>query len=68
MPTSSCWKRAIPTARSTFLHALPATTTWRYTRRLIDLHGLGMFDVLHGQTGVVCNGIELHPVTYIPLH
>ena len=68
VPTSSRWKSAIATARSTFLHALPATTTWRYSRRLIDLHGLGMFDVLHGQTGVARNGIELHPVTYIHLH
>ena len=68
VPTSSRWKSAIATARSTFLRALPATTTWHYTRRLIDLHGLAMFDALHGQTGVARNGIELHPVTYIHLH
>jgi|GEM_PF-4436456 len=68
VPTSSRWKSAIATARYGFLRALPATTTWHYTRRLIDLHGLGMFDALHGQTGVARNGIELHPVTYIHLH
>jgi hypothetical protein len=34
------------------------------TRR-VNVRGLGFFDVLHGQTGVAANGIELHPVTRI---
>jgi hypothetical protein len=28
----------------------------------VDVTGVGFFDVLHGQTGVAPNGIELHPL------
>jgi len=31
----------------------------------ISLSGIGFFDVLHGQTGVAPNGIEIHPVLSI---
>jgi hypothetical protein len=32
---------------------------------LVQLTGVGFFDVLHGQTGVGPNGIELHPIVKI---
>ena len=31
----------------------------------VTVTGVGFFDVLHGQTGVAPNGIELHPVLAI---
>ena len=31
-------------------------------RSTATITGVGFFDVLHGQTGVAPNGIELHPV------
>src|SRR5205085_1370978 len=29
----------------------------------VQVTGVGFFDVIHGQTGVAPNGIELHPIT-----
>lgn len=34
-------------------------------RMLVQITGVAFFDVLHGQTGVAPNGIELHPVLAI---
>lgn len=65
VPTTSRWRTQISTARSTFIHTYPVTTSWRYTSRSVTLRGLAFFDVLHGQTGVAPNGIELHPVIYV---
>ena len=31
-------------------------------KTIIEVIGYGFFDVIHGQTGVAANGIELHPV------
>ena len=63
VPASSRWKAAISKARTAFQSRFPASTSWRYVHRTVTLQGLGMFDVLHGQTGVAPNGFELHPVT-----
>lgn len=32
---------------------------------LIEIEGVGFFDIIHGQTGVARNGFELHPVLRI---
>src|SRR5262249_6877291 len=39
-----------------------ATTSFKTTSTPVRVTGIGMFDFLHGQTGVAPNGIELHPV------
>ena len=31
----------------------------------VEIEGIGFFDVLHGQTGVAPNGIEIHPILAI---
>jgi len=63
VPASSRWKAAISKAWTAFQSRFPASTSWRYVHRTVTLQGLGMFDVLHGQTGVAPNGFGLHPVT-----
>jgi hypothetical protein len=68
VPTISRWKSAIASARAIFARSYAATTSWKYTKRSVTLRGLGFFDVLHGQTGVAPNGIELHPVIYVVFH
>src|SRR5262249_43728400 len=40
----------------------PATTSFKNLIGSITLTGVGFFDLLHGQSGVAPNGIELHPV------
>src|SRR5437899_9524803 len=39
-----------------------ATTRYQTANIPVQIKGVGMFDFLHGQTGVAPNGIELHPV------
>ena len=68
VPTASRWKAAIASARSAFAAHYTATPTWHYVHRLVDVRGIGFMDVLHGQTGVAPNGVELHPVIYIDFH
>jgi hypothetical protein len=68
VPTTSRWNSAIASARSPFTAHYPATATWHYVHRLVDVRGLGFIDVLHWQTGVPPNGVELHPVIYIHFH
>jgi len=65
VPTISRWKTAIASARTTFTQHYTVSTSWHYLHRLVDVRGLGFMDVLHGQTGVAPNGVELHPVIYI---
>ena len=64
-PSSSRWQAAIDSARATFVHTYPSSTSWHYIHRLTDLRGVGFMDVLHGQAGVAPDGVELHPVLYI---
>jgi hypothetical protein len=68
VPTTSRWKSAIASARAAFTHVYSVSTSWHYVSRSVTLRGLGMFDPLHGQTGVAPNGIELHPVIYVAFH
>jgi hypothetical protein len=55
----------IQNARSTFNARFTATTSFQTANIPVQIKGVGMFDFLHGQTGVAPNGIELHPVLSI---
>jgi hypothetical protein len=55
----------IQNARSEFNARFTATTSFKTTNTPVQIRGVGMFDFLHGQTGVAPNGIELHPVLNI---
>lgn len=52
-------------ARAQFDAKFTATTSFKTTSTPVRVTGIGMFDFLHGQTGVAPNGIELHPVVDI---
>src|SRR5581483_1420180 len=52
----------ITNARSQFDAKFSVTTSFQTTSTPVQITGVGMFDFLHGQTGVAPNGIELHPV------
>jgi hypothetical protein len=52
----------ITNARSEFDAKFTATTSFQTANIPVKVTGVGMFDFLHGQTGVAPNGIELHPV------
>jgi len=43
----------------------PGSSSFRSLNRTVTITGVGFFDVLHGQTGVAPNGIELHTVLSI---
>ncbi len=55
----------IQAARAAFDAKYGATTSFQTANIPVQLTGIGMFDFLHGQTGVAPNGIELHPVLNI---
>ena len=52
----------IVNARNEFNARFTATTSFQTANIPVQIKGVGMFDFLHGQTGVAPNGIELHPV------
>jgi hypothetical protein len=52
----------IQNARSEFNARFTATTSFQTANIPVQIKGVGMFDFLHGQTGVAPNGMELHPV------
>ena len=53
----------ITRARSQFVDTFgQPTTSWQRVDAPVTVTGVLFFDVLHGQTGVAPNGIELHPV------
>ena len=52
----------IQNTRAQFDAKYTATTSFQTANIPVQLTGVGMFDFLHGQTGVAPNGIELHPV------
>jgi hypothetical protein len=68
IPAPSCvgsgspFLSGITHARSQFDAAFTATTSFQTANIPVKITGIGMFDFLHGQTGVAPNGIELHPV------
>jgi hypothetical protein len=41
---------------------MPSASSFSFLRGSATITGVGFFDLLHGQTGVAPNGIELHPV------
>ena len=55
----------IQAARAAFDAKYTATTSFQTANIPVQLIGVGMFDFLHGQTGVAPNGIELHPLLNI---
>jgi hypothetical protein len=55
----------IQNARAEFDAQFTATTSFQSANIPVQITGVGMFDFLHGQTGVAPNGIELHPVLNI---
>ena len=52
----------ITNARSEFNARFTPTTSFQTANIPVKVTGVGMFDFLHGQTGVAPNGIELHAV------
>jgi hypothetical protein len=68
IPSPSCvgagspFFAGIQNARSEFNAKFNATTSFQTVSVPVQIKGVGMFDFLHGQTGVAPNGIELHPV------
>lgn len=55
----------IQNARAQFDAKFTTTTSFQIANIPVQVKGIGMFDFLHGQTGVAPNGIELHPVLNI---
>ena len=45
-----------------------AVRSEKHLSKVVTVTGVGFFDLLHGQTGVAPNGIELHPVVSIVFH
>jgi hypothetical protein len=68
IPSPSCvastspFLSAITNARAKFNAMFTATTSFQTANIPVKITGVGMFDFLHGQTGVAPNGMELHPV------
>jgi hypothetical protein len=52
----------ISNARAEFDANFTATSSFQTANVPVQITGVGMFDFLHGQTGVAPNGIELHAV------
>ncbi len=60
--TGSPFAAAIANARAQFTARYTPTGSFQAANIPVQVTGAGMFDFLHGQTGVAPNGIELHPV------
>src|SRR5258707_956741 len=71
IPSPSCvgsgspFGPGIQNARNQFDARFTATTSFQTANIPVQVTGVGMFDFLHGQTGVAPNGIEIHPVLNI---
>jgi hypothetical protein len=56
-------KHALARARQDLIAACgEATSSFQTLHGSASVTGVGFFDLLHGQTGISPNGIELHPV------
>jgi hypothetical protein len=68
IPSPSCvgagspFLAGITNARNEFNAKFTATTSFQTANIPVKITGVGMFDFLHGQTGVAPNGIEVHPI------
>jgi hypothetical protein len=60
--TGSPFLSKITGARAAFDAKLNATSSFQTVSIPVRITGIGMFDFLHGQTGVAPNGIEIHPI------
>jgi hypothetical protein len=58
----SSFVSGISNARSQFTSQFTPGSSFQRVNVPVQITGIGMFDFLHGQTGVAPNGIELHPV------
>jgi hypothetical protein len=63
--SGSSFASGISNARSQFTSQFTPSSSFQTANVPVQITGIGMFDFLHGQTGVAPNGIELHPVTNI---
>jgi len=74
IPCTCCVSFASPFRTSIFIvrrdfdAKLKATTSFQTANIPVRISGVGMFDFIHGQTGVAPNGIELHPVIALELN
>lgn len=55
----------ISSSRAAFDAMYSVSTSFQTANAVVTVTGVGFFDVLHGQTGVAPNGIELHAVQSI---
>lgn len=68
IPSPSCvgagspFGPGIQNARNEFDAKYTATSSFKTANVPVQIKGVGMFDFLHGQTGVAPNGIEIHAV------
>lgn len=61
--TTGPWASSVKSARAAFDAKFPSvTSTFKTANVVATVTGTGFFDLLHGQTGVAPNGIELHAV------
>src|SRR5262249_24769957 len=60
--SGSPFLNGITNSRAEFDARFNVTTSFQTANVPVTITGVGMFDFLHGQTGVAPNGIELHPV------
>src|SRR6266849_9293364 len=65
VPSGSPFLTGVTNARAKFDAMFSVTTSFQTANIPVRITGVGMFDFLHGQTGVAPNGIELHPVLNI---
>jgi hypothetical protein len=63
--TSGAWASAVSSSRAAFDARYAVTTSFQTANVPVTITGAGFFDILHGQTGVAPNGIELHSVLSI---
>src|SRR5258706_240779 len=60
--SGSIFATGIQNARNEFDANYTATSSFKTANVPVQVKGVGMFDFLHGQTGVAPNGIEIHAV------
>jgi hypothetical protein len=60
--SGSPFAASIISARLKFNAMFTASTSFKFANVPVQVTGVGMFDFVHGQTGVAPNGIELHPI------
>ncbi len=60
--TGSIFAAGITNSRNEFDAKYTATSSFQTANVPVQVTGVGMFDFLHGQTGVAPNGIEIHAV------